>query len=143
LVPNPSQINSATTISSTHHHHHIHQHLYPSNDSSNWLPTTEYQTPPSTYRHYPYPNNHFYDQSQWSTPAIKFETSYSPPSHFENVDQPLSDSKEEPSDSSYIKCPEQELNWYKPQLTPAPPKNPSNGMFTLIPFFLFLNDLLN
>jgi hypothetical protein len=138
FVPNPSvhlaQLNSSTSLSSTHHHHHIHQHLYPTNDSSNWLPPTEYQTPP-TYRHYPYPNNNFYDQSQWSTPTssipIKFESPYTPPSYFEssnNLDQPLSDSKEEPCDSSYIKCQEQQLNWFKPQTTPFPPKNPTNGM---------------
>jgi hypothetical protein len=135
LVPNLSQINSSTAISSTHHHHHIHQHVYPTNDSPNWITPTDYQTPPPTYRHYTYPNNHFYDQSQWSTPAIKYEPPYSPPSYYENIDQPLSDSKEEPSDSSYIKCSEEQSNYFKPQLTPAPPKNPTNGMFTLIDLF--------
>jgi hypothetical protein len=143
LVPNSSvhlsQINSTTTIASTHHHHHIHQHLYPpptsSNDPSNWLGSNDYQ-PATPYRHYPYSNNHFYDQSQWPTSSttslpIKFESPYSPPSYFDsshNLDQPLSDSKEEPSDSSYSKCQEQQLNWFKPQLTPVPPKNPVNGM---------------
>jgi len=145
LVPGPSvhlsQLNSSTTsISATHHHHHIHQHLYPtsisSNDPSNWLTSTDYQ-PPTPYRHYTYPNNNFYDQSQWLTPPsslpIKFEAPYSPPSYFDSshqLDQPLSDSKEEPSDSSYSKCQEQQLNWFKPQLSPVPPKNPANGMFT-------------
>ncbi|CAF4038988.1 unnamed protein product, partial [Rotaria magnacalcarata] len=135
-----SQINSTATIAATHHHHHIHQHLYAaassSNDSSNWLPSTEYQTP-DTYRHCTYANNSFYDQSQWATPtpslpSIKFESPYSPQSYFEssnNLDQPLSDSKaeEEPSSSSYSKCQEQQ-NWFKSQLTPTPPKNPVNGM---------------
>ncbi|CAF2087179.1 unnamed protein product [Rotaria magnacalcarata] len=134
-----SQINSTATIAATHHHHHIHQHLYAaassSNDSSNWLPSTEYQTP-DTYRHCTYANNSFYDQSQWATPtpslpSIKFESPYSPQSYFEssnNLDQPLSDSKaeEEPSSSSYSKCQEQQ-NWFKSQLTPTPPKNPVNG----------------
>lgn len=138
----PSSVHlSRTAISSTHHHHHIHQHLYPpsgsSNESSNWLTSTEYQTP-NSYRHYPYPNNTFYDQSQWSTPTttattlpIKFEPPYTPPSYFDssnNLDQPLSDSKEEPSDSSYTKCQDQQINWFKPQLNPVPPKNPMNGM---------------
>ncbi len=134
-----SQINSTTAISATHHHHHIHQHLYPvptsSNDSSNWLASTEYQSP-TTYRHYTYPNNNSYDQSQWLTPTsslpIKFESPYSPPSYYDashNLDQQtLSDSKEEPSDSSYSKCQEQQLNWFKPQLNPIPPKNLTNGM---------------
>ena len=141
-----AQLNSTTTtISATHHHHHIHQHLYPppppppptssSNDPPNWLTPTEYQSPTS-YRPYTYPNNNFYDQSQWPTPPsssipIKFESPYSPPSYFDsshNLDQPLSDSKEEPSDSSYSKCQDQQLNWYKTQLTPIPPKNPVNGM---------------
>ncbi|CAF0962354.1 unnamed protein product [Rotaria sp. Silwood1] len=136
-----SQINSTATISATHHHHHIHQHLYPapssSNDSPNWLTPTEYQSP-NNYRHYTYTNNNFYDQSQWTTPPptssslapIKFESPYSPPSYFEsshNIDQPLSDSKEEPSNSSYTKCQEQQSNWFKSQLTPTPPKNPANG----------------
>lgn len=130
-----SQINSTTTIASTHHHHHIHQHLYPSatssNDSSNWIPSTEYQ-PSTPYRHYQYPNNSFYDQSPWptSTLPIKFESPYSPPSYYEsshNPEQLISDSKDEPSDSSYSKCPEQPINWFKPQLTPVPPKNPING----------------
>ncbi|UJR15635.1 hypothetical protein I4U23_002572 [Adineta vaga] len=128
-----SQLNSTTTISATHHHHHIHQHLYPSNESSNWLPSTDYQSP-STYRHYPYPNNNFYDQPQWSTPTpalpIKFESSYSPPLYYESshhLEQPLTDSKEEPSDSSYTKCSEQQSNWFKQQLAPVPPKNPTNG----------------
>jgi hypothetical protein len=144
LVPASSlqqlaQINSTTISSTHHHHHHIHQHLYPSstssNDSSNWLTSTEYQSS-TPYRHYSYPNNNFYDQTQWppSTSTlnpIKFESPYSPPSYFDsshNLDQPLSDSKEEPSDSSYSKCQDQQLNWYKPQLTPVPPKNPANGM---------------
>lgn len=137
-----SQINS-TTISATHHHHHIHQHLYPpsvANDPSNWLTPTDYQ-PATPYRNYPCPTNHFYDQTQWSTPpptlppaAIKFETPYSPPSYFESsrhLDQPLSDSKDEPLDSSsYVKCQDQQeqSNWLKSQLTPVPPKNPLNGM---------------
>ena len=124
-------------INSTHHHHHIHQHLYPSstssNDPSNWLTPNDYQ-PPTPYRHYPYPNNQFYDQSQWSTPPpvpssssipIKFESPYSPPSYFESS-QPLSDSREEPLDSSDQQPPPN--NWYKSQLTPVPPKNPVNGM---------------
>ncbi|CAF1138069.1 unnamed protein product [Rotaria sordida] len=144
-----SQINSTATISATHHHHHIHQHLYPvppppppppssSNDSSNWLTSTEYQSP-NNYRHYTYTNNNFYDQPQWTTPAsssssslvpIKFESSYSPSSYFEsshNIEQSLCDSKEE---SSYSKCQEQQQqqsNWFKSQLTPTPPKNPANG----------------
>ena len=129
-----SQINSTTTISATHHHHHIHQHLYPLNENSNWLTATEYQSP-NGYRHYSYPNNNLYDQPQWSTPApalpIKFESSYSPPSYYESahhLEHPLSINKEEPSDSSYTKCPEQSSNWYKSQLTPVPPKNPANGM---------------
>jgi hypothetical protein len=144
LVPNSSvhlsQINSTTTIASTHHHHHIHQHLYPpptsSNDPSNWIASNDYQ-PATPYRHYPYSNNHFYDQSQWPTSSttslpIKFESPYSPPSYYDashNLDQQtLSDSKEEPSDSSYSKCQEQQLNWFKPQLNPIPPKNLTNGM---------------
>ncbi|CAF0869970.1 unnamed protein product [Adineta ricciae] len=129
-----SQINSTTTtISATHHHHHIHQHLYPLNENSNWLSPTEYQSP-SGYRHYSYPNNNLYDQSQWPTPApalpIKFESSYSPPSYYESahhLEHPLSISKEEPSDSSYTKCSEQSSNWFKSQLAPVPPKNPANG----------------
>lgn len=144
LLPGPtvhlSQINSTATISATHHHHHIHQHLYPapssSNDSPNWLTPMEY--PSSTpYRHYGYSNNNFYEQPQWTTPApsipsIKFESPYSPSSYYEsshNLDQPpLSDSKEDPSNSSYSKCQEQQSNWFKSQLTPTPPKNPANGM---------------
>ena len=132
-----SQINSTTTFASTHHHHHIHQHLYPSatssNDSSNWLTSPEYQSS-TPYRHYSYPNNSFYDQSSWPTPTpvlpIKFESPYSPPSYYDsshNLDQPALDSKEEPLDSSYSKCPEQTINWFKPQITPVPPKNPMNG----------------
>jgi len=134
-----SHINS-TTISATHHHHHIHQHLYPSsNDPSNWLTQSDYQ-PATPYRHYPCPTNHFYDQTQWSTPqptlahpAIKFETPYSPPSYFESthpLEPSVSDSKDEPQDSSYVKCQDQQeqTNWFKPQLNPVPPKNPLNGM---------------
>jgi hypothetical protein len=128
-----SQINSNTSISSTHHHHHIHQHLYPpatsSNDPSNWLTSTEYQST-TPYRHY----NNFYDQSQWPTSTsaipIKFESPYTPPSYFESSHQPLLDSKEEPSDSSYSKCQEQQINWFKPELNPVPPKNPANGRIT-------------
>lgn len=124
-----SQINSTTTISATHHHHHIHQHLYPANESANWLASSEYPSP-NTYRHYAYPNNNFYEQAQWpsATPTlpIKFESSYYESSH--HLDEPLIDSKEEPSEApSYVKCPEQQLSWLKPQLTPVPPKNPSNG----------------
>ena len=143
LVPGSSvhlsQVNSTTTISATHHHHHIHQHLYPalppsSNDPSNWPTPTEYQSP-TAYRHCAYPNNNFYDQSQWTTSTsslpIKFESSYSPPSYFEsmyNFDQTLSDSKEEQSNTSYSKCEKQQSQWFKTQLTPTPPKNPANGM---------------
>lgn len=146
LVPGPSsvhlsQISSSSAISSTHHHHHhIHQHLYPtstssSTDSSGWLPPTDYPTP-NSYRHYSYGNNTFYEQSQWPTPTpslppIKFESPYSPQPYFEsphNLDQPLSDSKEEPSNSSYTKCQETQSNWFKSQVTPTPPKNPVNGM---------------
>ena len=142
LVPVPavhlSQINSRTTISATHHHHHIHQHLYPttpaSNEPTNWLSSNEYESP-TPYRHYSYPHNNFYDQSQWTTPTpalpIKYESPCSPPSYLESshhFDQQLSDSKEELSDPSYSKYQEQQVNWLKPQLPPIPPKNPTNGM---------------
>ena len=135
LVPvHLSQITSANSLSATHHHHHIHQHLYPNvgscNDTSTWFHPTDYPSPTASYRPYSsYPNNTFYDQPQWSTPTsslpMKFDVPYSPPSYedsSQNLDQTVSDSKDEPSDGL-----DQSSDWYKAQLIPVPPKNLANG----------------
>jgi hypothetical protein len=136
-----SQMNSTTTISATHHHHHIHQHVYPTADTSNWFYSNEYPSPPTNYRPYicSSNNNNFYDNNQWSTPTsiaspsvpTKFDTPYSPPSYIDssyNLDQACSDSKEEPS-SNYV---ETLYNTFKSEPTPVPPKNPANGALCFI-----------
>ena len=110
-----TQMNSTTTISATHHHHHIHQHLYPTPPTDPWYNPSEYSSPPSTYRPYNYPSNTFCDQNQWSTP-------YSPSSYMKSshqIDSGCSDSKEDLSEYCL-----------KGSLTPVPPKNPMNGMFS-------------